>query len=281
MLGAGHLARLTIAPAAELGIDLLLLETELNEIQKVREFSKLCDVITIEQDSTAISVLKSLEADGAVVRPSSTSFRKLVLNQVPTFDSKVKVMVARSPHGQATTWAPTQEIERDGVCVATITPAPNISAALSEIAQKMALEIALEIAVVGVMTIEFAVIGQELLTNQVQIGLSNSGNWSIEGSRTSQFEQHLRAVLDLPLGDPSLITTYVVTGNIWTAEKFDMYRPYLHLMARTPGLKFHQYKKELIPGELAGHITLLGDDPENLFHEIEHATDYMSGAIDE
>jgi 5-(carboxyamino)imidazole ribonucleotide synthase len=113
-----------------------------------------------------------------------------------------------------------------------------------------------------------------------------SGLWTIEGARTSQFEQHLRAVLDLPLGDPTMTAPIAVVGHMFiggklVGRKIDMYRPYLHLMARTPGLKFHQYGNEVSPGRKAGHITLLGERFEDLTNEIQHAIDYMSGEIDE
>jgi 5-(carboxyamino)imidazole ribonucleotide synthase len=109
----------------------------------------------------------------------------------------------------------------------------------------------------------------------------NSGHWTIEGSTTSQFEQHLRAVLDLPLGDPSMTAPIAVMGNILGGEKTDMYRPYLHLMARTPALHFHQYKKDVRPGRKIGHVTLLGQDLVELSQEVHHAVQYMSGEIDE
>jgi 5-(carboxyamino)imidazole ribonucleotide synthase len=110
---------------------------------------------------------------------------------------------------------------------------------------------------------------------------STSGYWSIDASRTSQFEQHLRAILDLPLGDPSMTNDYAVMGNIVGKNKTDMYRPYLHLMARNPSLKFHMYSKHVRPGLEVGHINAFGKDLAELQSEIEHAVDYMSGEIDE
>jgi 5-(carboxyamino)imidazole ribonucleotide synthase len=108
-----------------------------------------------------------------------------------------------------------------------------------------------------------------------------SGLWTIEGSRTSQFEQHLRAILDLPLGDPSMTSKFAVMGLIAAGDKPDMYRPYLHLMARNPDLKFHQYRKAAIPGATIGHVTAIGTDLQKLYEDVSHARDYMSAAIDE
>ena len=134
---------------------------------------------------------------------------------------------------------------------------------------------------VGVIAIEMSAKDEELFIVNVEMHPNSSGNWTIDGSVTSQYEQHLRAILDLPLGDPAMSAQFVVTGNFYCGEKPDMYRPYLHLMARTPALKFHQYKNSSAPGELMGHITVAGNDLAKLIEEIEHALEYMQGEIDE
>lgn len=361
VIGAGQLARMSVAPAAALGINLLLLANDAQDsgaqitnhvvgdykdLETVRAFASKCDVITFEHELIPLSIIKTLEADGVVVRPSSASFiysqdkaqmrerlsnfpapksavvtnaqevtefpviakaisggydgrgvwkidtqeelagvlkqvGKVLIEELIDFDYEIAVMVARSPHGQATTWAPTQTIQRDGICVMTISPAPQLSNELSEKAQKLALDIANEIGVIGVMAVEIFVKGQELFINELAMRPHNSGHWTIEGSLTSQFEQHLRAVLDLPLGNPQMTAPIAVMGNILGGDKEDMYRPYLHLMARTPELKFHHYKKEVRHGRKIGHVNLLGDNLVELTQEVQHALDYMSGEIDE
>ena len=361
VIGAGQLARMSVAPAAALGINLLLLANDAQDsgaqitnhivgdykdLETVRAFARKCDVITFEHELIPLSIVKALEADGVVVRPNSASFiysqdkaqmrarlsnfpspknavvtkseevldfpviakaisggydgrgvwkinsqteltavlkevGKVLIEELIDFDYEIAVMVARSPHGQATTWAPTQTIQRDGICVMTISPAPQLSNDLSEKAQKLALDIAHEIGVIGVMAVEIFVKGEELFINELAMRPHNSGHWTIEGSLTSQFEQHLRAVLDLPLGNPQMTAPIAVMGNILGGDKEDMYRPYLHLMARTPELKFHHYKKEVRPGRKIGHVNLLGDNLLELTQEVQHALDYMSGEIDE
>ena len=361
VIGAGQLARMSIAPATALGVNLLLLAADSNDsaaqitqhvvgdytdLTTVREFAAQCDVITFEHELIPLSIIKALEAEGVVVRPSSAAFEfsqdkaamrqrlqgfpspkfqiitatdqvdkfpviakaisggydgrgvwkvnsanelsgllqqmpKLVVEELIEFDYEIAVMVARSPHGQATTWAPTQTIQKDGICVMTISPAPQLTASLSEKAQRLALDIASEVGVVGVMAVEMFVKGDNLFINELAMRPHNSGHWTIEGSHTSQFEQHLRAVLDLPLGDPSMTAPMAVMGNVLGGNKTDMYRPYLHLMARTPALHFHQYKKDVRPGRKIGHVTLLGKDLVELTQEVQHAVDYMSGEIDE
>jgi 5-(carboxyamino)imidazole ribonucleotide synthase len=205
----------------------------------------------------------------------------LLIEELIQFDSEIAVMVARSPHGQATSWAPVETVQEDGICTMTITPAQQISPAVAEQAQKIALEIAQTVGVVGVMAVEMFVKGEDLYINELAMRPHNSGHWSIEGAVTSQFEQHLRAILDLPLGSPEMNHKYAVMGNVLGGDKTDMYRPYLHLMARNPHLHFHQYKKEVRKGRKIGHVTACGDDLLHLTQEVQHARDYMSGVIDE
>jgi 5-(carboxyamino)imidazole ribonucleotide synthase len=206
---------------------------------------------------------------------------KLLVEELIDFDFEISVMVARSPHGQAATWAPTQTVQSDGICTMTIAPAPELSEALGQQAQQIALSIAAEIKLVGVMAVEMFVKGDQLFINELAMRPHNSGHWTIDGSVTSQFEQHLRAILDLPLGDTSMTAKYAVMGNVLGADKQDMYRPYLHLLARTPKLKVHQYRKEVKPGRKIGHVTLLGENLVELTTEVQHAIDYMGGVIDE
>ena len=210
--------------------------------------------------------------------------QSILLEELLNFDYEIAIMVARSPHGQASTWAPTLTVQRDGICTQTVTPVPNFSKQLAAKTAQIALQIAQGIDLVGVMAVEIFVVGDHLLINELALRPHNSGHWSIEGAVTSQFEQHLRAVLDLPLGDTALLAPYAVMGNvigIETDKSGDLYRPYLHLMARSPALKVHQYMKELRPGRKVGHVTLLGADLLHLRSEVSHAVDYLSGAIDE
>ena len=206
---------------------------------------------------------------------------QLLIEELIEFDCEIAVMVARSPHGQANTWAPTQTIQVDGICTRTVTPAPTLSPQLSEKACALALTIAERVGLVGVMAVELFVKGDEIFINELAMRPHNSGHWTIEGAVTSQFEQHLRAILDLPLGDPAMTASYAVMGNVLGGEKKDMYRPYLHLMARNPELKVHQYMKDVRPGRKIGHVNAVGEDLLHLVELIEHARDYMSGEIDE
>lgn len=303
IIGAGQLARLSVAPAAALGVKLILFAENSNDsgaqicehvvgdyknLSELKEFAAKCDVVTFEHALVPLSGIKGLEASGMRVYPTSAALEEmlktnptLLINEHIDFDYEVAVMVARSPHSQATTWAPTQMIQEDGICTLTISPAPVLSDELCMEAQSLALRIAEQVGLIGVMAVEMFVKGSSLYINELSMGVHDSGHWTIEGSKTSQFEQHLRAVLDLPLGDTSLVGEYAVMGNILGAQKSDMYRPYLHLMARNPELKFHQYAKEVRPGRKTGHVNIVGKNLLELTEIVQHARDYMSGEIDE
>ena len=361
VIGAGQLARMMVAPATALGVNLILFAQsaddsgaqithhiigDYNDLESLKSFATQCDVVTFEHELVPLSVIKGLEASGVRVYPPSTAFLysqdkaemraklqsfpaptwkvvtstqevdqypliakaisggydgrgvwkinsqdelaevlkttpRLLIEELISFDSEIAVMVARSPHGQATSWAPTETIQEDGICTLTITPAQSVAPEIAEQAQKLALDIAQEVGVIGVMAVEMFVKGEHLYINELAMRPHNSGHWTIDGSRTSQFEQHLRAILDLPLGDPAMTHHFAVMGNILGGEKTDMYRPYLHLMARNPDIKFHQYKKEVRVGRKIGHVTAVGSDLLQLTTDVKHARDYMSGEIDE
>ena len=268
-----------MSPGKSLGIALLCFDSKENVQSNIQE----CDVVTIADQSNSLTVAKRLEADGMTVRPSFSAMlaASQAINSAVDQAVQICVMVARSPHGQATTWAPTEIHRSNNNWSMSISPAPQLTSALQEKAQKLALDLSAQLGAVGVIAVEMSVKDEDVSVINVQMHPHDSGNWTIHGSVTTQYEQHLRAILDLPLGDPSMTATYVVTGNFYCGDKPNMYRPYLHLMARTPALKFHQYKNSAEPGELMGHITLAGDDLPKIIEEIEHALQYLQGEIDE
>jgi 5-(carboxyamino)imidazole ribonucleotide synthase len=275
IIAGGPMAAMYVSAASSLGIDLLYLDPQ--------DSAAKCDVVTFVGTANSLTSAKRLEAAGVTVRPSfsAISLSKDRFNSEIEQDAHVCVMVARSPHGQATTWAPTEILKSDGKWRMSITPAPQLSDVLQEKTQQLALDYSAAVGAVGVIAVEISIKAEEAIVVNAQMHPHTSGNWTVDGSVTNQYEQHLRAILDLPLGDPSMSAKYVVTGNFYCGDKPNMYRPYLHLMARTPALKFHQYKNSSVPGELMGHITLAGNDLSKLIEEIEHALEYLQGEIDE
>ncbi|MFZ9927321.1 MAG: 5-(carboxyamino)imidazole ribonucleotide synthase [Candidatus Nanopelagicaceae bacterium] len=219
-----------------------------------------------------------VEAQEALEKWGSALAEELI-----SFNRELSIMIARSPHDQVSTWVVTETVQRDGICTETISPAPNLSDATAFSAQQIAMSIAQHIGLIGVMAVELFDVGGTLLINEIALRPHNSGHWTIEGSTTSQFEQHIRAVLDLPLGSTSLTAPWAVMGNILGGEneKDDLFRPYLHLFARDPELKVHNYGKEVRPGRKVGHVTITGAKLEELRERVQHAIDYISGVISE
>ena len=279
LIGSVPYAGMFISPAQALGVELLNLVDGAHDV--LQADAKRCDVVTMIDKSISSSIAKSLEADGVTVRPSFSALSSLRPSTASNIDSKLCVMVARSPHGQATTWALSEIISNDDGWLMSITPAPAISESLQEKAQQLALDISAQLGAVGVVAVEISIQDEIPTVVNVEMHPHDSGNWTVDGAVTSQYEQHLRAVLDLPLGDPAMTSPFVVTGNVYCGEKPNMYRPYLHLMARTPAMKFHQYKSSVKAGELVGHVTLAGEDLHAIIEEVKHAQEYMQGVIDE
>ena len=139
-----------------------------------------------------------------------------------------------------------------------------------------------ELGVVGVLAVElFETTDGRVLVNELAMRPHNTGHWSIDGAVTSQFENHLRAVLDLPLGSPAARAPYTVMVNVLGGDVEDMHRGLLHCMARDPGLKVHFYGKSVKPGRKVGHVTAYGDDLEQTRERARHAAAYLTGTIDE
>ncbi|MCV6971609.1 5-(carboxyamino)imidazole ribonucleotide synthase [Mycobacterium bohemicum] len=185
---------------------------------------------------------------------------------------ELSALVARSPFGQGAAWPVVETVQRDGICVQVIAPAPGLPGDVASAAQRLALRLADELGVVGVLAVElFENTEGELLVNELAMRPHNSGHWTMDGSRTSQFEQHLRAVLDYPLGDTAALAPVTVMANVLGAP----HEPAMttderlhHLFARMPDARVHLYGKAERPGRKIGHVNFLGDagaaDPAGL-----------------
>jgi 5-(carboxyamino)imidazole ribonucleotide synthase len=172
-------------------------------------------------------------------------------------------------------------LQSNGICAEVVAPAPGLAAERAVAAQEIALRIARDLNVTGMLAVEMFDDGYDLYVNELAMRPHNSGHWSIEGATTSQFENHLRAVLDLPLGSPALVAPYAVMVNILGGDVGNLYSAYRHVLARDPGLKVHLYGKEVRPGRKVGHVTVVGRDYEELLARGRHAADYFAGVIDE
>lgn len=196
---------------------------------------------------------------------------------------ELSAMVARSPFGQAATWPVVQTVQRKGQCAVVIAPAPDLPEDMAAAAETMALNLAKELGVVGVMAVElFETTDGDLLVNELAMRPHNSGHWGMDGARTGQFEQHLRAVLDYPLGDTAPLAPVTVMANILgapQAPEMSMDERLHHLFARLPEAKVHLYGKGERPDRKIGHVNILGDDVAEVREKAERAAHWMSHAI--
>jgi 5-(carboxyamino)imidazole ribonucleotide synthase len=176
---------------------------------------------------------------------------------------ELSALVARSPFGQGAAWPVVQTIQRDGICVEVIAPAPGLADEIATEASQLALRVAAELGVVGVLAVElFETVDGALLINELAMRPHNSGHWTIDGAITSQFEQHLRAVLDYPLGDTAPTVPVTVMANVLGAPRppaMTIDERLHHLFARMPEAKVHLYGKGERPGRKIGHVNILGD----------------------
>lgn len=201
---------------------------------------------------------------------------------------ELSALVARSPFGQGAAWPVVETVQRDGICVQVIAPAPGLPDDVASAAQQLALRLADELGVVGVLAVElFETTEGGLLVNELAMRPHNSGHWTMDGARTDQFEQHLRAVLDYPLGDTDAIAPVTVMANVLGAP--DVAGPPTmplderlhHLCARMPDARVHLYGKEERPGRKVGHINFVGSDtdlknPATLRERAELAAHWLS-----
>ena len=201
----------------------------------------------------------------------------LLAEQKVDFLSEAAQLIARRPSGEARTWPLVQTIQSGGVCSEVIAPYPSLS--LSEPAADIAHSIANGLGVTGVMAVEMFVLADgSLLVNELAMRPHNSGHFSIEGSNTSQFEQHLRAVLDLPLGDTGMRGGFAVMVNLLGVDdKNSFYEHYPTVMARYPSVSFHLYQKTARLGRKMGHLTVLGSNHEELLETGREARSLIYG----
>jgi 5-(carboxyamino)imidazole ribonucleotide synthase len=188
---------------------------------------------------------------------------ELIAEERVSIVRELAAVVARSPFGQGAAWPVVETVQQDGICVEVIAPAPDLSEDAAEQAQELALRIAAELGVVGVLAVELFETADGLVINELAMRPHNSAHWTIEGSRTSQFEQHLRAVLDYPLGTTELTAPAVVMANLLGGPDevtMPIDERVHHFMAHWPSVKLHLYGKSSRPGRKIGHVTAVGDD---------------------
>ncbi len=229
-------------------------------------------VWTVGSEQQAEDVLAAAPAGVDVLAEERVPFRR-----------ELAALVARSPSGQVAAYPVVESVQRDGICVEVTAPAPDLDPDLAVAAEQLAMTVAAELDVTGILAVElFETPDGRVLVNELAMRPHNTGHWSIDGAVTSQFENHLRAVLDLPLGSPSLRQPWAVMVNVLGAPDEwapDLYDGYPHVQARDPRVRVHLYGKPVRPGRKVGHVTAYGDNLDDVRERARHAADWFSGAL--
>lgn len=190
-------------------------------------------------------------------------------------EHRLAVQVARSPKGQGAAYPVVRLTSQDGVCVEVVAPAPSIDADVAVSAQWAALKLAAAYDVTGLLTVEFVAEGDDVLVTGVALGPHDAGLWSVEGARTSQFSQFVRAVLDLPFGTTVTSASYAASVKVIGGDDDDLYPRLVHVMAADPGVAVHLYGVPAGPGQLIGHVTVTGDDLSQVRDRAWQAANYL------
>lgn len=211
--------------------------------------------------------------DWFVAIAESGSDQALLVEELVPFTRELAQSVARRPSGEIVAWPLVETVQRDGVCAEVIAPAPASAGRLADAAESLAVRVAEELGVTGVLAVElFQTADERILVNELAMRPHNTGHWTIDGATTSQFEQHLRAVLDLPLGatgshDPVAVMVNVLGGP----ADGDLAARYPGALAAFPDAKLHFYGKSPRPGRKVGHVTVTGDDVDDVVYRARAA----------
>jgi len=204
----------------------------------------------------------------------------LLVEELVPFRRELAQLVARRPSGEIAAWPVVETVQRDGVCAEVLAPAPGSTGRVAEVAEEIARRVAEGLGVTGVLAVElFETTDGRVLVNELAMRPHNSGHWSIEGAVTSQFEQHLRAVLDLPLGSTEPRADWSVMVNILGGpSEGSLQDRYPAALAAHPEAKFHGYGKEPRPGRKVGHVTVVGgEDIEDVVYRARAAAAFFEG----
>jgi len=185
----------------------------------------------------------------------------LLMEEWVSFRRELAQLIARRPSGEQVLWPVVETVQKNGVCAEVIAPAPSSVGRVSDMTANIAETIAEGLEVTGVLAVElFETTDERILVNELAMRPHNSGHWTIDASTTSQFEQHVRAVLDLPLGATDMTAGFAVMVNVLGGPAGGMTSRLAQAMDRHPNAKFHVYGKEFRAGRKVGHVTVAGDD---------------------
>ncbi len=234
-------------------------------------------------DGKGVWVARSAADVGEAFAAAEAAGVRILAEELVDFRRELSALVARSPSGQAAAYPVVSSTQLDGICHEVVAPAPDLDPELAGEAQSIALRIAGELDVTGVLAVElFETTDGRILVNELAMRPHNTGHWTQDGAVTSQFENHLRAVLDLPLGSPAPRERWTVMVNILGGPDSSvgrLYDGYPHAMARDPLLRVHLYGKDLRPGRKVGHVNAYGDDLDDCLERARHAAAWFRGDL--
>jgi 5-(carboxyamino)imidazole ribonucleotide synthase len=261
---------------------------EVREVADVDEFAALVDGPIVVKtarggyDGRGVTLAKDLAEARDVAAGILANGAAVLVEERVDMRRELSALVARSPFGQGAAWPIVQTVQRDGICVEVIAPAPDLDPDVGSAAEALGLSVASALGVVGVLAVElFETVDGELLVNELAMRPHNSGHWTMDGARTSQFEQHLRAVLDYPLGSTGSVAPVTVMANVLGAPQtpaISMDERLHHLFARLPEAKVHLYGKGERPGRKIGHVNVLGAANGSL-HDAAYVADVRERAV--
>lgn len=202
---------------------------------------------------------------------------QLLVEECVAIRRELAVQVARRPSGDCVAWPVVETVQRDGICVEVLAPAPDLPMETAARALDIAEAIARGLDVVGMLAVELFDTDAGLLVNEIAVRPHNSGHWTIDGSVTSQFSQHLRAVLDWPLGDTSPIAEWTVMANVLGGPATRPEQSLPRVLAADPGVRVHLYGKDPRPGRKIGHVSVCGNDLATLRRRAAAAAAMLAG----
>jgi 5-(carboxyamino)imidazole ribonucleotide synthase len=233
-------------------------------------------------DGRGVWILDDAEQARSTVDELLAAGTPLMVEQRVALRRELAVLLARSPFGQAAVWPVVETVQEQGICTEVLAPAPGLDPERAEEAGELALRIAAALGVVGLLAVELFETEDGLVVNELAMRPHNSGHWTIEGSVTSQFEQHLRAVLDYPLGATTTTAPVTVMANVLGGDPTPAMRideRLHHTYARFPDARVHLYGKAERPGRKIGHVTVRGDDLDEVRTRARLAADHLSTGV--
>ncbi|WP_104106063.1 5-(carboxyamino)imidazole ribonucleotide synthase [Nocardioides sp. 616] len=233
-------------------------------------------------DGKGVWVVRDAAGAREAFEAASAAGVQVLAEELVDFRRELSALVARSPSGQAAAYPVVASTQVDGVCSEVVAPAPDLDPELAGQAQRIALSIAGALDVTGILAVElFETHDGRVLVNELAMRPHNTGHWTQDGAVTSQFENHLRAVMDLPLGSPSPRARWTVMVNVLGGphDAGRLYDGLPHVMARDPHLRVHFYGKEWRPGRKVGHVNAYGDDLTDCLERARHAAAWLRGDL--